>query len=54
MKKKYGNGVPTEKRNVMSVVRPQIPQIVECGGALIEEIAFNRRVVGSTPTLVAT
>ena len=24
------------------------------GGALVESIAFNRRVVGSTPTLAAT
>ena len=31
-----------------------IPQaIVEHGGALVESIAFNRRVVGSTPALAA-
>ena len=25
-----------------------------CGGALVESIAFNRRVMGSTPALAAT
>ena len=28
--------------------------IVGRGGALVESIAFNRRVVGSTPALAAT
>src|SRR6218665_3059323 len=31
-----------------------VSSVVGSGGALIESIAFNRRVVGSTPALAAT
>ena len=32
----------------------QVGRNVKRGGALVESIAFNRRVVGSTPALAAT
>ena len=45
-----GNQVQ-ELQNVLSMMRKTI--MVGHGGALVESIAFNRRVVGSTPALAA-
>ena len=39
------------KSEILVVNRPET--IVGHGGALVESIAFNRRVVGSTPALAA-
>ena len=44
----------TMPHNIVNHPNSSQEDVVGCGGLLAESIAFNRRVVGSTPALVAT
>ena len=51
--KRFNHNRPIKaKHSCRQCMRSQ--SIVGYGGALVESIAFNRRVVGSTPALAAT